>query len=317
MQKEEKPKEAKKAKVPSNYKPFVVLFNKNNFNNKVSKNPTEQQHVSAKEFLDKYQDRYETIGREGVKGIIKSSSIQVNNPRPYNNINRSLPQSQSYLPPINNQSLFISPVENTKSKTPLIYNPKSKGINITEWKQYPNVIPITNKKTEVLDANKLMKHNIFLERSYIPHTYKEYTNVMREYKNNRFGGLGPNLGTKEWSRRAIKFRKMNEYGVNVVANFQGVKKYKRESPDEERKLNLERIYKKSKRYITKKYGEGVMLNKLRKQKEMERLEKEFYEQNLLQEQKEKEEEEECLFTNSREKYIERLNKLKESLIKGI
>ena len=60
-----------------------------------------------------------------------------------------------------------------------------------------------------------------------------------------------------------------------------------------------------------------MLNKLRKQKEMERLEKEFYEQNLLQEQKEKEEEEECLFTNSREKYIERLNKLKESLIKGI
>ena len=199
----------------------------------------------------------------------------------------------------------------------MIYNPKSKGINITEWKQYPNVIPITNKKTEVLDANKLMKHNIFLERSYIPHTYKEYTNVMREYKNNRFGGLGPNLGTKEWSRRAIKFRKMNEYGVNVVANFQGVKKYKRESPDEERKLNLERIYKKSKRYITKKYGEGVMLNKLRKQKEMERLEKEFYEQNLLQEQKEKEEEEECLFTNSREKYIERLNKLKESLIKGI
>ena len=109
---------------------------------------------------------------------------------------------------------------------------------------------------------------------------------MREYKNNRFGGLGPNLGTKEWSRRAIKFRKMNEYGVNVVANFQGVKKYKRESPDEERKLNLERIYKKSKRYITKKYGEGVMLNKLRKQKEMERLEKEFYEQNLLQEQNE-------------------------------
>ena len=35
MQKEEKPKEAKKAKVPSNYKPFVVLFNKNNFNNKI------------------------------------------------------------------------------------------------------------------------------------------------------------------------------------------------------------------------------------------------------------------------------------------
>ena len=29
MQKEEKPKEAKKAKVNSNYKPFVVLFNKN------------------------------------------------------------------------------------------------------------------------------------------------------------------------------------------------------------------------------------------------------------------------------------------------
>ena len=317
--------EKEKNKVTNHAHPFVLLFNKNTFNRKQNKPvPSQEEYEANLQFLNKYQNRSEIIGREGVKGIIKSSSIQINNPVQKSNSNSA--KKAVSLPPIQQPMnidyniLLSSSPQNQKSKTPLIYKPNNKkSMDIEEWKKYPNVIPVSNPN-KVLNVSN---NYAYLDRSYIPYTYKEYIEIMNEYKNHRFGGLGANLGTREWAKQALKFKKMNEYGVNVVANYKGIKKYKTESPNEERKLNLEKYYKMSKRYKTEKYGKGVMLNKLRRQKELEKqlkLQKEQEIQKSINEtnnDKINEEDYQLLLSENRQKYIERLEKLKHSLINGL
>lgn len=317
--------EKEKNKVPNQARPFVLLFNKNTFNRKQNRPvPSKEEYEATLQFLNKYQNRSEKIGREGIKGIIKSSSIQINNPVKKFNSNSdkkalSLPSIQQSMN-MDNNILLNPPPQNQKSKTPLIYKPKDKkSMDIEEWKKYPNVIRVSNQNKVVNVSNNYT----YLDRSYIPYTYKDYIEIMNEYKNHRFGGLGANLGTREWAKQALKFKKMNEYGVHVVANFKGIKKYKTESPNEERKLNLEKYYKMSKRYKTEKYGKGVMLNKLRRQKELEKqqkLQKEQEIQNSISEtnnDKRKEEDYELLLSENRQKYIERLEILKQSLLNGL
>ena len=115
------------------------------------------------------------------------------------------------------------------------------------------------------------------ERFYKPHSLKEYKNIMENYKNNKFGGLGKNMN-KEWKEREKIINKVKNFENSVVKNFNKKVKdfnYKRvESPQKMELIKLGKQIINSKRFIAQKYGKRVMLNKVRNKRKNDINEKE-------------------------------------------
>jgi hypothetical protein len=153
------------------------------------------------------------------------------------------------------------------------------------------------------------------ERGYKPHSYKDFKKMMKDYKNNRFGGLGENKKTLDWYQKAKKYKMKKDYSNNVSKNKIGIKNFINDSIHEAY-VRLQKKNMNSKRYKTIKYGKGVMLNKvrdvIRKQrlKEIEQLEMEKKQYEYLQ----KKQLYEQFLARDKEIYIQNLKKLKESLL---
>ena len=173
--------------------------------------------------------------------------------------------------------------------------------------------------------------------------------IDEEYKSIKFGGVGDNMGTPDWSRRFMKFQKMNLYGTKVVADHLRKINHNRKNPQEEREIELKKQYEESTRFKIHKYGKGVMLNKVREQKKLDSQRKRMEEEIKHGEEIRKKEEEtvvinenitnvekepteireitkdnidsikdtrESMRESNRNQYIRNINKLKESLIQG-
>ena len=167
------------------------------------------------------------------------------------------------------------------------------------------------------------------ERFYKPYSLNEYKDIMNKYKQNKFGGLGKNLN-KAWEEREKRFNKAKVFENLVVRNFNNKihNNYKRlQSPQ---KVQMDKIGKEiisSKRYISQKYGKGLMLNKVRYKKEMDKIrtekmkeikDKEKFLNNYTTERKHKDND---IFKNydniinpAYEEYIGKIMELKSTLI---
>ena len=55
--------------------------------------------------------------------------------------------------------------------------------------------------------------NIMTNKIYQMHSFKDYKQLKQMYDQNykRLGGLGPNVGSEEWSLKKEKQEKMREY----------------------------------------------------------------------------------------------------------
>lgn len=320
----------------------------NSNKNNISSESAQTNVKSTKQFLKNFSGRSEIIGKDGIKGIMLTSEQKKNNI-----LNKSNSQ-QNYLPPIKSKQLSNLSKSNSLPtyKQELIHDPVNSPSKIDDWRRYPNVVPVSNqinKNSLNYIYDHIQNHNIYQDRSYVPHTYKEYTQQMNEYKSIKFGGVGDNMGTPDWSRRFMKFQKMNLYGTKIIADHLRKINHNRKNPQEEREIELKKQYEESTRFKIHKYGKGVMLNKVREQKKLESQRKRMEEEIKRGEEMIKKEEEtviinenitnvekeyteireitkdnidtikdtrESMRESNRNQYIRNINKLKESLIQG-
>ena len=229
------------------------------------------------------------------------------------------PVHNSILPPLNHK--VPSNVNHSSLDVSFNSAPSRKSSSypskIDNWKRY-GVSVSSNKQSH----NHMHNRSIFQDRSYVPHSYKEYTQQMNEYKCIKFGGIGDNMGTLDWSKRFMKFKKMNLYGIRIVAEHLRKLNHNRLSPKEERTMELKKKYENSIRYKINKYGKEIMLNNLREQKKTERSEakkrkiltRNEEEVEFGKEHTEIREITKETMESNRDEYITRLNELKESLI---
>jgi hypothetical protein len=168
------------------------------------------------------------------------------------------------------------------------------------------------------------------ERFYKPHSLKEYKNIMENYKNNRFGGLGKNMN-KEWKEREKIINKVKRFENSVLKNFNIKVKdfnYKRvESPQKMELIKIGKQIMNSKRFIAQKYGKNVVLNKVRNKRkndkaDIEKIRKLEEEQKYLRlREYERKQRDEDIFNiydkviqDKKDNYMDKLMKLKSSLI---
>ena len=90
----------------------------------------------------------------------------------------------------------------------------------------------------------------------IPHTLKEYKALSPVY----LGGLGSEIGSKEWYLNKEKRKKMENYSNNVTKKFFINSKIKRDEPNVEYNNNLKKLYKLTSRYKASEYCKNIMDN---------------------------------------------------------
>ena len=316
----------------------IFLTDKNTPANTIANNDNFSNKKSNRQFLKKYSARSELINKEGVKGIMLSpSQKKIKLP------NKSTSQ-KAYLPPINQQFQPLQRNRISYVNSELIYNPIQPNQK-EDGRRFPNVLSIDNQFYTTNDNNSyeiIQDYNNYQDRSYVPYTLKDYNKHMNEFKSNRFGGIGDNKGSADWKNRFIKHNKMITYGNNVFSTYVNSMLVNKKSPKEEMEMNKKQQYEKSTWFKTKKYGNGVMLNKLRLQRKMENEQRKMLEEELRMKELEikrkeierenemkrrmliiKAQEEEKLLSGgshkvmnemNRNQYMINLRKLKESLI---
>ena len=273
-------------------KPFFLYFNKNNNLNNYIKESNIQFKDNI-EFLKKFKNNIEFMGQTGIRGLVKSTG------------NFLLKNKSNFLPLINS-SINLNKINKIKNSISL------NNYRI-DYKQNDNFIKKNNNVTKLIKNTEV--YNMDNERGYKPHSYKDFKKMMKDYKNNRFGGLGENKKTLDWYQKAKKYKMKKDYSNNVSKNKIGIKNFINDSIHEAY-VRLQKKNMNSKRYKTIKYGKGVMLNKVRdeirkqKLKEIEKLEMEKKQYENLQ----KKQLYEQFLAKDKEKYIQNLKKLKESFL---
>ena len=273
-------------------KPFFLYFNKNNNLNNYIKESNIQFKDNI-EFLKKFKNNIEFMGQTGIRGLVKSTG------------NFLLKNKSNFLPLINS-SINLNKINKIKNSISL------NNYRI-DYKQNDNFIKNNNNVTKLTKNTEV--YNMDNERGYKPHSYKDFKKMMKDYKNNRFGGLGENKKTLDWYQKAKKYKMKKDYSNNVSKNKIGIKNFINDSIHEAY-VRLQKKNMNSKRYKTIKYGKGVMLNKVRdeirkqKLKEIEKLEMEKKQYENLQ----KKQLYEQFLAKDKEKYIQNLKKLKESFL---
>lgn len=195
---------------------------------------------------------------------------------------------------------------------------------------YPRYEYMNDDYDNISDMNLNKPSLIDHERFYKPYSLKEYRNIMENYKNNKFGGLGKNMN-KEWKEREKKMNKVKKFENSVVKNFnEKIHNYNYKRLQSPQKMELIKIGKQimnSKRFLAQKYGKGVMLNKVRDKKKKEIIEmnnikrmkhQEEYMKKREYERKQRDEDIVNIYDNvvneKHNNYIDKLIQLKSSLI---
>ena len=220
---------------------------------------------------------------------------QINNNKNNNNNNKknqvnSYPYSPFRYNP-NNQSKNKS---NNKNNNNILRNAKN-NINNINGNNYENnklsksVKKINNKKNISPPKNiPKLKEYQFME--FHPYTLKEY----REMARNPvvLGGLGPNIGTKEWEEKKQRMKRRMNYSNNINKEHKGIKTLKKDTPkDEIEKLTKEKI-ENSARFKTYEYGKFIRTGKYKEEfdeKEFRRFNNRSNDNlNMIQEKQENE-----------------------------
>ena len=151
--------------------------------------------------------------------------------------------------PIKNTGSYIIKTNQKINKRPnnsSSLNIKSNNINNNN---------INNNQLEII-KNNLNSLKINRSISYIPHTLKEYKALSPVY----LGGLGSEIGSKEWYLNKEKRKKMENYSNNVTKKFFINSKIKRDEPNVEYNNNLKKLYKLTSRYKASEYCRNIMDN---------------------------------------------------------
>ena len=151
--------------------------------------------------------------------------------------------------PIKNTGSYIINTNQKINKRPN----NSSSLNIKSININNNYI--NNNQLEII-KNNLNSLKINRSISYIPHTLKEYKALSPVY----LGGLGSEIGSKEWNLNKQKRKKMEDYSNNVSKKFFINNKIKRDEPNVEYNNNLKKLYKSTSRYKAYQYCKNIMDN---------------------------------------------------------
>jgi len=159
-----------------------------------------------------------------------------------------------------NNNIINNPIKNTGSyiiNNNLKINKKPNNSSSLNIKSNINNINnnINNNQLEII-KNNLNSLKVNKSISYIPHTLKEYKALSPVY----LGGLGSEIGSKEWYLNKEKRKKMEAYSNNVTKKFFINSKIKRDEPSVEYNNNLKKLYKSTSRYKAYEYCKNIMDN---------------------------------------------------------
>lgn len=327
------------------------------FKNKkdIKENPIINDKKNNKKLFSRMMNQYNILSMKDYQSI------------PKNNINSNLTENTKYQPSnnkdkkndYNNESNYkfnrnnINIINNNINKISKSINNSNNHIlnynhnNDLEENNANKISPKLNHNNsyptyESINSNNNYSYNpsnkfepkqpdvIENERFYKPYSLKEYKNIMENYKNNKFGGLGKNMN-KEWKEREKIINKVKKFENSVLKNFNIKVKdfnYKRvESPQKMELIKIGKQIMNSKRFIAQKYGKNVVLNKVRNKRKNDKVDFEKIKE-LEKEQKylklreyERKQRDEDIFNiydkviqEKKDNYMDKLMKLKSSLI---
>lgn len=246
------------------------------------------------DFISRFSNRIEIIGKDGVIGIMKNTKNPIN-------MNR-----QSFTPTIKNNRYFSNypmlPTVPTYSQILVPQKTKSQNSISTILSQdyskmkLPKIIPHYNQTEQ-------NKENID-DHGYIPYTLKDYRKLDKEVK---LGGLGANIGGEEWKEKAQRRNKMGLYGGKVNKMKMNLK-IKVESPEEVREKQKRINILNSKRNKITEYSKNLETERKKPKINFSEMFK-IHRENIIKVQNEEP------YENCKEIYLARLNKIKSCLVK--
>ena len=251
---------------------YVVADNKQYFKDNLINSNKQQKSI-----ISKMRNRYNSLTLDEYNKI-PMINIKANKYENEKNINENLKndniseENRITIDSINDKNSYsknnISNYENMKEK-----------INFRNMKSHNNSFPKIFQRNSIINdinTNKSITKKITEnERFYKPYSLKDYKNMMNDYKQEKFGGLGINMN-KEWKERQKMYNRVKLFENSVYHNLN--KKIKENSfrkIEEPQIAQMNKIRKQimnSKRFLAQKYGKGVMLNKIREKKRKEKEE---------------------------------------------
>ena len=251
---------------------YVVADNKQYFKDNLINSNKQQKSI-----ISKMRNRYNSLTLDAYNKI-PMINIKANKYESEKNINENLKndniseENRITIDSINDKNSYsknnISNYENMKEK-----------INFRNMKSHNNSFPKIFQRNSIINdinTNKSITKKITEnERFYKPYSLKDYKNMMNDYKQEKFGGLGINMN-KEWKERQKMYNRVKLFENSVYHNLN--KKIKENSfrkIEEPQIAQMNKIRKQimnSKRFLAQKYGKGVMLNKIREKKRKEKEE---------------------------------------------
>ena len=251
---------------------YVVADNKQYFKDNLINSNKQQKSIISK-MRNRYNsltlDEYNKIPMINIKANKYESEKNINENLKNDNISE---ENRITIDNINDKNSYsknnISNYENMKEK-----------INFRNMKSHNNSFPKIFQRNSIINdinTNKSITKKITEnERFYKPYSLKDYKNMMNDYKQEKFGGLGINMN-KEWKERQKMYNRVKLFENSVYHNLN--KKIKENSfrkIEEPQIAQMNKIRKQimnSKRFLAQKYGKGVMLNKIREKKRKEKEE---------------------------------------------
>ena len=251
---------------------YVVADNKQYYKDNLINSDKQQNNIIYK-MKNRYNsltlDEYNKIPMINIKANKYESEKNINEKLKYDNISE---ENKVTIDSINDKNPYsknnYSNYENMKEKTNF-RNMKSHNNSFPKIFQHNSIINNINTNKSV---TKKITEN---ERFYKPYSLKDYKNIMNDYRQEKFGGLGINMN-KEWKERQIMYNRVKLFENSVYHNLN--KKIKEnnfrkiEEPQIVQRNKIRQQIMKSKRFLAQKYGKGVMLNKLREKKRKEKEE---------------------------------------------
>ena len=251
---------------------YVVADNKQYFKDNLINSNKQQKSI-----ISKMRNRYNSLTLDEYNKI-PMINIKANKYENEKNINENIKndniseENKITIDSINDKNSYsknnISNYENMKEK-----------INFRNMKSNNNSFPKIFQRNSIINdinTNKSITKKITEnERFYKPYSLKDYKNMMNDYKQEKFGGLGINMN-KEWKERQKMYNRVKLFENSVYHNLN--KKIKENSfrkIEEPQIAQMNKIRKQimnSKRFLAQKYGKGVMLNKIREKKRKEKEE---------------------------------------------
>ena len=140
---------------------------------------------------------------------------------------------------------------------------------------FPKIIQRNSMINDISINKSITKKITENERFYKPYSLKDYKNMMNDYRQEKFGGLGINMN-KEWKERQKMYNRVKLFENSVYQNLN--KKIKENSfrkiehPQLAQMNKIKQQIMNSRRFLAQKYGKGVMLNKIREKQRREKEE---------------------------------------------